>query len=228
MIQKKHLLGLILLPSLLLCSCSFDLGTFEKDDGYESYYNALGPVKGLYDNGEGAEASKTYDVRDSLFNKYTINDLKWEKDEYKVEEKQYVYLTINFQEELKVQSVALYFKSEDAVKVDISSFYFLSEEAAPKKIKFLNSPSTDHGEPIVYDDPPTVDSIASTRISLTSNKWKDFTLSGFHQGAYEDNYLHTNKGGYLYIRIENNSGLNKPTMTPFSFTFLNLLIRAVE
>ena len=227
MMQKKFLLGLIL-PSLLLSACSFNLGNFEKDDNYESYYEAFGPVRAIYDRGDDYGITNSYNIKDSLFNDYTVNSLDWEDDDDKVEDRQYVYLVIEFLEALKIQTIALYIKSEATGVVDVSSFYYPSEDDAPDKIRYLSSPSTDHGTPIHYDDLPASESIASNHFSANENKWKDFSLTNFQQGAYEDKCLHTNKGGLLYIRIENNSGLNIPAMTPISFTFLNLLIRAID
>ena len=229
MIQKKHLLGLLLLPSLLLSACSFNLGVFEKDDNYASYYEAFAPLRCLSDSGEDSGVTDTYNIRDSLFNDYTVNDLTWEKDEYKVTEKQYLYLIVTFQEELKVESMSFYFKSQDARDVQISSFYYLNDDLAPKKIKYLSSPTWDpDSQPIAYDDPPSTDSCASNRFQLVGDQWKSFTLSKFKQVGYEDGYLHTAIGGVLYIRIENNSGFNKLEMTPVSFTFLNFLVRAID
>lgn len=229
MIQKKRLLGLLLVPSLLLSACSFNLGTFEKDDGYANYYEAFAPLRALSDSGEDSGIEDVYNIRDSLFNDTTVNKLTWEKDEYKVSEKQYLYLIVTFQEELKIESMSFFFKSQEESDVHISSFYYLNDDLAPKKIKYRSSPSEEKGgEPIVYDDPPEADSNVSTRLELNENNWKSFTLSKFKQVGYEDGLLHTAKGGVFYIRIENNSGFHSFDMTPVSFTFLNFLVRAVD
>ena len=229
MIHRKHLLGLLLVPSLLLSACSFDLGTFEKDDDYASYYEAFAPLRALSDSGADSGVEDTYNIKESLFNDHTVNDFEWEKDEYKVSEKQYLYLIVTFQEELKVQSMSFYFKSQEVSDVRISSFYYLNDDLAPKKIKYRSSPSASkEGDPIHYDDPDEHDSSVSARLDLTENDWKSFTLSSFKQVNYDDGLLHTAKGGVFYIRIENNSGFHIYDMKPVSFTFLNFLVRAVE
>jgi len=229
MIQKKHLLGLLLVPSLLLSACSFNLGTFEKNDSYASYYEAFAPLKTLTDSGEDSGIEDTYNIHDSLLNDYTVNSLSWENDTYKVAEKQYLYLIVTFQEELKVESLSLYVKSPKAASFNVSSFYYLNNDLAPKKIKYLSSPSEkEGGEPIVYDDPPRTDSSSSSKIQIGENQWSSFTLTKFRQIGYEDGLLRTARGSVLYLRIENNSGLNKSEMTPVSFTFLNFLVRAVD
>ena len=216
------------MPSLLLSACSFDLGTFEKNDSYASYYEAFAPLKTLTDSGEDSGIEDTYNIQDSLLNDHTVNDLSWEKDDFKVAEKKYLYLIVKFQEELKIETLSLYIKSQEAASFSVSSFYYINDDLAPKKIKYLSSPSEkEGGEPIVYDDPPSTDSSSSVKIQIGANQWSSFTLSKFRQLDYDDGLLRTAKGGVLYIRIENNSGLNKTEMTPVSFTFLNFLVRAV-
>jgi hypothetical protein len=47
------------------------------------------------------------------------------------------------------------------------------------------------------------------------------------QPGHYDGKLYTDFGGALYIRVENNSGWRKDELQPVSFTFINLLVRAV-
>ena len=43
-----------------------------------------------------------------------------------------------------------------------------------------------------------------------------------------DGLLHTGSNSVLYIRVENNSGHDRGTTEPVTFTFINLLVRAIE
>ena len=224
---KKRLLKMLSIFSLplFISGCGPSLGVFEGDDG-ENYYDSFGDVKGLYDGG-----SKSYDIKKSLSNDTTINHFSWEKDEYKVETDPYLYLILPFEAQLKIQSIVLFFYTTENVTVELSAFYFVNETFAPQKIKYLSSPDTeivdDHEEEIEYDDPKKETSIVNGTMSLYKEEWNSFVFGSFNQDGYNDGYLHTGIDGLLYLRIENNSGFNRDTMQSFSFTFINLFIRAV-
>ena len=225
--KKKNRLLSISLFSILLTSCSFDLGVFEKEgDSYQSYYDTFGEVVGIVKEDE----KYNYNVKNSLFNDTTVKSYSWEKSEYEVKEKDYVYISIPIKEVLKIESVALYVKSTNTINMEITSFYFPTSASIPQKIKFKDSPDMSEDDPpvpIQYDDPAKELSLCNETIPLTEGTWTYFILEDFAQEGYEDKYLHTAKNSYLYIRVENNSGLNK-LMPSVTFTFLNLLIRAID
>lgn len=230
--KKKFLLGPLALCALALTGCSVDVGVLDKSDNLESYYKALGKVKGLYDGGD-----HSYDVEDSLFNSKTINEYSWEKSEYEVKQEEYVYIIIPFKEDLKIESIALVFKPNITVTMTINCFYFPNEDAAPEKIKYLTSPDTDpedEDKPIEYDDELVGESLLTGEKKLTSGVWDNFGLGGFKptDPRYNDGCLHVEDGGLFYLRIENNSGWNRDsedvTLKPFAFTFLDLIVRAIE
>ena len=231
MTKKKFLLGLLLVPSLLLSSCSFNLGSaFEKSDNYKTYYDSFWDVRAKYDSGLGVGAEDTYNIKNSLFNNYTVNDMAWEKDEYKVVERQYVYIIVTFKQVLKVESLSLYLKATEVNRTRISAFYYVSDDLAPKKIKYLSSPAEDPEAepPITYDDPPITDANLSFEVGLEKDTWKSVTFEKFKQEGYTDGLLHTGSNSVLYIRVENNSGHDRGTTEPVKFTFINLLVRAFE
>ena len=225
---KKRLLGsFLLLSSLSLCGCGVDLGVFENEDGYQSLYESFGEVESLYDGGK-----HTYKIEDSLFNNETVDEFKCE-----VDEEQYLYIILPFEKQLQIESIVLFFYSEETVNFDISTFYFQGEDLAPKKIKYLSSPETEPeyddddnyiGEkPIIYDDPGKEESMTYSTMSLIREEWDSIVFGEFKQAGYSDGLLHTGEDALLYIRIENNSGFNKDTMSPVSLKFLNLMIRGV-
>lgn len=231
MTKKKFLLGLLLVPSLLLSACSFNLGTaFEKNDNYKTYYDSFADVRAKYDSGLGEGAEDTYNIKNSLFNDYTVNNMAWEKDENKVAERQYVYIIVTFKEVLKVESLSLYFKAAEASRSRISAFYYVSDDLAPKKIMYLSSPAEDPDAepPITYDDPLISDANLSFDVGFEKDTWKSVTFEKFKQEGYTDGLLHTGSNSVLYIRVENNSGHDRGTTEPVTFTFINLLVRALE
>ena len=88
-------------------------------------------------------------------------------------------------------------------------------------------------EPIVYDDLDSSLSVASTSYQVT-NVWEDgIILKEFRQtinygeSYVSDNCLCVKPGSYLYIRVENNSGLNKNILQSCAISFMNLMIRAI-
>ena len=237
----------VILISFLFSSCTADLGKFDMNGNYEDYYEAFGDVSGLYDNNKSV-AEKTYDFERSIFNDYTVN-LEWENEEDKVSYEEYCYIVIPFKEEMKIESIVLFVAKDSSVlnnmRLEFSAFYFRDETERPTNIKLLTSDDTriveeDDGnggtieveEEIQYDDPKKEDR-NSFSIKLVNNSFDAFELNKFRQvndgkEAYvSDNCLNVKDGSFLYIRCENNSGLNKDTMQPCSFSFINLLVRKV-
>lgn len=233
MAKNRHFLRkFALLSALCLSGCAVNLGAFEKSDGYESYYDSLGDVTGLYDGG-----SHEYSVKYSLFNKLTVEKFSWEKDSYKVESEQYLYLIIPFEKNLTIEDIVLYAYSPETITITVSAFYFSDASETPQKIKYLSSPETEPeydedgnyiGEKeIEYDDELVGQAIMQGDVTLPREEWKSFVMVNFQQPGYDDKYLHTGQDSLLYIRIENNSGWNVGKMTPVTFSFINLMMRAI-
>lgn len=216
-----------------LAACGPSLGVFDSQDGYKKLYDSFGDIKGLYDGG-----SHSYDFEDSLLNEKTINEFEWEDDDDKVKKEEYVYLILPVEEELNIECIVLFFNTPYSQILEFSTFYFASEDEAPKKIKYLSSPDTepeydDDGnyigeKEIEYDDPPRDVSLVNGSLSLSKDSWNSYTYGGFKQVGFDDRLLHVKKDGLIYIRIENNSGFNRDTMQPVDFTFINLMVRAVQ
>ena len=128
-LRKRLLLALLLLSPLALNGCGIDLGVFDGEDGYESLYESFGKVESLYDGG-----SHSYKIEDSLFNSHTVEEFKCEDEDDEVVEEEYLYLILPFKKQLKVESIVLFFYSEESVSFDISTFYFVSEDYVPKRL----------------------------------------------------------------------------------------------
>ena len=233
--RAKRLLTVsaFLLTPFLLTSCGPDLGVFGEGEDVNVYYDSFGKVKGLYDGG-----SHSYDVEDSLYNSKTINEFTWEDDDDEVKKEQYLYIVLPFKEALTIQAIVLFVYVTENIDMEINCFYFENESYAPSNIKYLSSPDTETVEnpetheqeevEIVYDDPPKEYSLATVEGSYYKEEWNNFVLGDFRQMGYVDGYLHAGIGGLLYIRIENNSGFNRDTMKSVSFSFINLMVRAIE
>ena len=230
--RNRFLRAIPLISMLTLTGCGVDLGVFEKEDGYKSYYESFGDVDALYDGG-----SHSYDIEKSLFNADLIQGSNWADEDDEVKKEEYVYIILPFKKELKIECIALAFMSPFSSNLEFNMFYFVNSDYAPDKIKYLSSPDTepiydDDGnyigeKEIEYDDPSKEESILSGNLSLIRGEWESYTFGDFKQGGYQDGYLHTGQDGLLYIRIENNSGHNKETLVSATFTFVDLIIRAV-
>ena len=254
--HKKIIRYLLLTVSLFittfLTGC-MDLGVFVQEESFDLYYSSLGEVVGKYDQ-DGNVNNNNYDVEKSLFNDSTINHFTWEDEDDAVEYQKYAYIVIPFKADLNIESIALFIASEPGntasvgLKLDFSAFYYPDSSLIPadEKIKLLSSPNTrtviekdendndvEREEVIEYDDLPQEYSVCSTSYEVT-NVWEDgIVLEKFRQTVdygisyVSDGKLTVKNGSYLYIRIENNSGMSNHSLEPCSISFMNLMIRAV-
>lgn len=233
-IARLVTVALSLVAMLSLTAC-FDLGTFGDENGeHKDYYDSFGEIAGIFDGGKHG-----YDLEDSVFNDYTVNEMDWEDEDDEVKSEEYVYLVIPFKRAMQIESIGMFVGTDTNVDLSVAAFYYPNESYAPAKIKYKSSPDTeivtvkdDEGNDveveveIVYDDPDPSLAVAETTLYTVAGDWTDFLLENFMQEGYEDGLLHTGDNGLLYIRIDNNSGLY-PDLATCSFTFINLLIRAI-
>lgn len=242
----KYILCLALIIAIL-CTFTgcFDLGNFQGDDNDQTdYYSAFGEVKGYYaidDLGISVPQSKDYDIEESLYNKTTVNDLDWEDEDYIVDQQEYLYIKIPIKRAMEIDSLALYVKGDKTINLEINLFHYPVGTPKPLLFRYLHSPvirmvekevdDPDHPgekikklveEPIIYDDPPVEDAIATKYSEFSEGKWTSFLIEEFVTGdTYE-----LGEDDELYLRIENNSGARASEEINCSFQFLNLLIRA--
>jgi hypothetical protein len=236
---KKLICCLFIAPSLViiagLSSCNPDLGKYDSEDGLNDFLDDIDDLKGLYESkkndNEFEFKSDTYDLEDSITNEYIMQYLACEDSSKQVPFKKFVYIVIPFKSDLKIESLSLYVKANSTteVKLSFSAFYFKDSGSCPDKDKLRKMNDADVG---IYSDPPKENSVASASLSV-GNYYDGFVLSGFHQTVdigesyVTENCLCVKKNSYLYLRVENNSALNKTTMQPVDISFINLLIRAL-
>ena len=239
---------------ILLSSCTADLGNFsDKEDGLEDFYDSVGDIKGKYDATDHMENIE-YELKESITNDAILasDPLKWEDGAKEVEYRQYIYIVIPFERDLKIESVSLFVKLNpeetgyETKNLEFSAFYYKDSSSLPADddLKLVSDPDTkevtkkdENGnkytviEEIEYADPKKENRIASTQMTVTGS-FDGFVLENFMQNDSLDSYVSDNcllaeDGGYLYIRIENNSAIDRKNMDPVSITFINLLIRAI-
>lgn len=249
----RYLILTISIFVLIFLTGCMDLGTFTKEDTFDEYYSSFGEVVGKYDH-DGTVKNNGYDVEKSLFNDTTINHFTWENASDAVEYQEYAYIVIPFKEDLKIESIALFIacREEDQDNVGkvlrFTSFYYPDSSSLPsdEEIKLLTSPNTkivvekdDEGNDvekevvIEYADRLSSESICSVSYKVTDTWGDGIILQNFTQTTnigysyVSDNCLCAKAGSYLYIRVENNSGLTGNSSTACAISFMNLMIRAI-
>ena len=238
---KKLICCLFIAPSLViiagLTSCNPDLGKYDSESGLNDFLDDIGDLSGLYESPKSDDPSQfefkkdTYDLENSITNEYIMQNLSCENSSKQVPFKQFVYIVIPFDDDLKIESLSLYVKanSKTEVKLSFSAFYFKDSSSCPDQEKLRKMNDADAG---IYSDPPKENSVATASLSV-GNYYDSFVLGGFHQTVdigesyVVENCLNAKKNSYLYLRVENNSALNKTTMNPVDISFINLLIRAL-
>ena len=196
----------------ILSGCTPDMGEFDKSDnnlGFDDYYASFGDIVGKYEE-NNAFTDDSYDI------------------------------VIPFERDLKIDSLALFVASNSSepnnIELEFSLFYFKDSDSCPKddKLKKQSDPDTktEDGKEVVieYGDPKKDDRIAYSTLNV-NHTFEDVYFEGFHQTTTGDSYVSDNcllakEDSYLYIRVENNSALNR-NMTPISISFMNLLVRAI-
>lgn len=252
---KKILYCLFIAPSFLIIlifsSCSADLGVFNNEEnGIDMFYESLDDnVLAKYEESSEIKELKV-DVKKSLTNEYIMDKLDWEDDADKVAFRQYSYIVIPFKRDLKIESIGLFISSDISETstnsiLEFSAFYFKDKDSCPKDedLKLVSDPDTEiittkdeNGNDvqqeveIKYGDPDKNDRISYTTLDIT-HSFDGIVLEKFHQTAegelyVSDNCLLAKEDSYLYIRIENNSPINR-NMIPIKISFINLLIRAI-
>jgi hypothetical protein len=228
----------LLLSSFLiaLASCAADLGKFDPEGDASDYYDSFGDVKGLFDGG-----SLTYDVEKSLYNETTLKEMTWEDEDDAVQEKEYLYLVLPFESALTIEAIVFNVYTPTNAHLEMNLFYFADPSLVDEtNFKYLASPDTkteydEDGNPIgevpipydEYADPPADIAVVSGETDIYGEEWSSIAFGDFMQPGHYDGKLYTDFGGALYIRVENNSGWRKDELQPVSFTFINLLVRAV-
>ena len=233
---KKFIYCLFIASILfVITSCTPDMGVYNKEDGgFDDYYGSFDDIVGIYD-GESQMEKISYDIKDSITNDYTIENLSWENSEKKVVYKQYIYIVIPFKRDLKVESLALFVNSDPniakntGISLEFSAFYFKDSSSCPDESKLKKSTDPDDGTE--YSDPLKEARVAAASLRV-SHEFDSFLLDGFHQTVdigesyVSDKCLLAKEDSFLFIRVENNSSINKD-MTPVDISFISLLVRAV-
>lgn len=240
-LKKLVSIGVAAILAVTLAGC-FDLGDFNDE---AAYYAAFGDVKMVYQNANAVEKdiqNEDYSVKDYFYNKntgknFTYGDPKDEEsDEGKdIPQLPYVYMAIPLQEDLSIDSVALYFNARQACSLEVFFYVVddLPDEGDFTNIWLFGEPeyqpkAGENGETIQekieYSDPSDNLIVARATLQVKDGKWAPLIVDNFDKG----NTLEMKKEQFLLLRFVNNSGANTTGKLPVQFRVTNLLIRAVS
>lgn len=237
--------AIILFATLIGC---FDLGDFSDE---EAYYSAFGDVRLVYQNPTDIKKnieSEDYSVRDYFYNKNTGEDFTYgdpkdeEADEGKdIPQLPYVYMAIPLEEDLRIESVALYFNATKTCSLevffyvvddlpnggDFTNIRLLGEPEYQQKLDGGGNPVIgEDGEPVYeyieYSDPDDNLIVSKSTVQLIEGKWDSIVVDNWK----EQSSIEVKSGQYLLLRFVNNSGLNNGDNLSVAFRTTNLLIRA--
>lgn len=235
---------------IALCSCD-DLGAYEDTD---EYYASFGDI--VLINGTTRE-DDDYSVEDYFYNKESREDfLEGDDGAYSgIEYADYVYMAIPIENELEIDSVALFLRSKEDVTVYMNVYVTdkipsewksvadLMEEIESEKNE-SETEGEDEGEtePKVYDDPDPETRIGEITVFIKGGQWDSFIMDFFNVNDKREHSIKLVDGQYLLFQIRNNSGVRVldeneqhyvdpqtgRELQEAEITMTNLLIRALN
>ena len=238
---------------IALCGCD-DLGAYEST---EEYYASFGEITLL---GGAAGNGKKYSVEEYFYNEESREDFLTGNDGkyHGITHSDYVYMAIPLNDDLNMDSLALYLQSINDVTLYINVYitnkiptnWKTIEEADASKLSAeafeykLNSatPYANESEGESYDDPDYKKRVGEATVYLKGGKWNSFTLDTFKINEAYQKSIQLEKNQYILLQIRNNSGvrdLDKETgllvdpqtgrvLEKANITMTNLLVRAID
>lgn len=215
-----------------LCGCD-DLGEYEDA---EQYYGSFESVYLLSDDdvdGEKFSVAEYFYNDDSRENFLTDEEGNYDG----VDHNDYVYMAIPFENDIVVDTLALYLHSNDDVTVYINVYVTDKIPTAWKPLsdnKIPDEPALpgDSDEPVVteesgevagseevgagssgsseekeYDDPDPASKIGAVTVSLKKEVWNSFLLDYFLVSGATETSIQINEGQYILFQFRNNSGV---------------------
>jgi hypothetical protein len=211
--------------AIAVCGCD-DLGEYEDTD---AYYSSFGDI--ILVSAESGD-DEDFSVKEYFYNEESREDfLKGEDGAYGgVPHGDYVYMAIPFENNIDMDSLALFMQSENDVAVYIY-FYLVSGddwdaildgEYGSDKTDDGNGSGTTEGsdssdttggegesEPQnpVYDAPYADTRIGETVVHLKAGQWGSFVLDSFKVGGDIQKSIQINSDQYIVLQIRNNCGI---------------------
>lgn len=230
-LKRMLTLALMVITVTLFSGC-FDLGKFED---VEDYYSSLGNVTLINQN--VSDNAKEYSFKEYFYNEESVNNFGGKI----VDQDEYIYLILPVEKGFNLVGFSLYLKSNVNEKVYFSLFIsdFIPDKirkyADPKTEEKQNENVTNNGEEsstteeeIQYNDLPIENSIYQGGVDLIPSKWISFTAKVADRHSNNAKKCFVQKGEYIIVRFENNSGLGfDKGYSKVSFSLTNILIEAL-
>ena len=231
MTSKKVLRSLIVacitaILAVAVCGCE-DLGVYgDKED----YYNSFGDVIMI---SQTLGKSDGYSVEDYFYNEDSReNFLCGEDGVYNgIEHSDYIYMAIPFENDIEMDTLALYIQAENDVTVYINVFVTdtipsnwklitdnvigqedeneTTDDVPADEVEGVSKEDTEDGdeEENDYDDPDPETRIGEIAVRLEKGKWGSFVLDVFSVNGAAQKSIQINDGQYILLQIRNNSGV---------------------
>lgn len=227
------------ITAVTLTGC-FDLGEFEDD---EAYYEAFGDVKLVYQNSDSEEKdirTKSYSVEDYFYNRNTGNDFSYGNpddnlpDEGKdIPQLPYLYMAIPVEEDLSIESFALYFNATVSAAMSIVVYVVdeLPDGGDFTGVRLFGDPEyqekqDENGEtieePIVYSDPSEQFIVAESVARVSDGEWTSIVIDRWNGNRT----VEVKDGQFILLRFVNNGWERAEGQQVCSFRTTNLLVRA--
>ena len=237
--------------AIAVCGCD-DLGEYED---VEEYYGSFGDII-LVSASSGDD--EDYSVEDYFYNEESREDfLAGDDGAYEgVPYSDYVYMTIPFESNIDMDTLALFMQSKNNVAVYINIFVvddsewddILNGEDSSEETEgtegSAGAEGTEGSEPQepVYDVTDLSAKVGEIVVYLEAGKWGSFVLDEFTVDGKIQRSIQINDGQHVVLQIRNNCGVvafDEDTQTfvdpqigialdKAELTMTNLLIRALD
>jgi hypothetical protein len=204
-----------------------DLGDFENTN---EYYSSFGNIVLI---SKTTKEEKEYSVDKYFYNEDSREDFL--KGEDRVLYSDYTYMAIPFNNDIDMDTLALYLQSQNDVTVYINAYVInQSEWDAIRDNDDDSEESTGDSE----NNGKVYTKIGEASVHLKNEKWNSFTLDVFKTNVGSQNSIKIKSGQYVLLQFKNNClDKNKQAyvdpvtgreLPKAEITMTNLLIRALD
>lgn len=210
---------MVAILAIASCGCD-DLGEYDNVNEYYESFDDIVLISGTSRNTE------EYSVKDYFYNESSKeNFLTGEDGAYNgVAYSDYVYMAIPFENDINMDSVALYLKAKEDVSLYINVYVtdiipsnwrsiaadVISQAAESENDESESTEASEESESSEendYDDPDPNKRIGDVTVHLKKENWNSFTLDSFNINGAAEGSIQIKKGQYILLQFRNNSGV---------------------
>jgi len=211
-----------------------DISDHEFLEYYKKYYETFGNIELTKQDCD----TNSYEISKSFFNKQCVNETRnWDSSSDCVEYDEYVYLTLPFKKDVKIDSVSLYFKAQDlAEETSMLIYFFIVDSFDPSddfrtydkwQLEF-NKEADDRHKIGDYKDLDINDAYKVINLAVNNYSWNSFTVGFLEKGSSENLQPYEfHDGDKIVLMFKNNSGIGYDEgLSKIKISSTNLIVRA--